>query len=138
MAQGTDSSIGRMRATAADGHTAPVSDTTPPLKRPQIIIRVAPRLLADTLCIALRSEGLDVAQWYPVEAVGHVCRCDLAVVTGALPGDVVAATILVLDPSGTTLSVVRKGQHRTVRFDGDLTHLIGMIERLLKDPVGGS
>jgi hypothetical protein len=115
---------------------------TPPLRRPQIIIRVAPRLLADTLCLALRSEGLDVEQWYPDEptreAEGRVRRFELALVTDELPGDVVAETMLVLDPSGTTLSVVREEQHRTTGLEGELTHLIGMIERLLKNPVVGS
>jgi hypothetical protein len=131
-----------MRATVGVGNAAPVSDMIPPPRRPQIIIRMAPRLLADTLCLALRSEGLDVEQRYPdeltVETVGQLCRFDLAVVTDELPGDVIAETILVLDPSGTTLSVVRKEQHRSIAFEGDLTHLIGMIERLLKDPVVGT
>jgi hypothetical protein len=124
------------------GNAASVNDVTPPPRRPQIIVRVAPRLLADTLCLALRSEGLNVEQRYPdeltVETVGQVCRFELAVMADELPDDVVAETILGLDPSGTTLSVVREGQHRSVRFDGELTHLIGMIERLLKDPVVSS
>jgi hypothetical protein len=115
---------------------------TPPPRRPQIIIRVTPRLLADTLCLALRSEGLDIEQRYPdeatTEAVGQVCRFDLVVVTDELPSDVITEIIIVLDPSGTTLSVVREEQHRTMGLEGELTHLIGMIERLLKDPVVGS
>jgi hypothetical protein len=127
---------------AAVGDAALVNDTTPPLRRPQIIIRVAPRLLADVLCLALRSEGLDVEQRYSDEPTretpGGLQRFDLALVTGELPGDIVAETILVLDPSGTTLSVMREEQHRSMGFEGELIHLIGLIEGLLKDPVVGS
>jgi hypothetical protein len=118
-----------------------MNDTTPPPRRPQIIIRVAPRLLADALCLALRSEGLDVEQRYPdepaQETVGRLHRFDLALVTEALPGDVVAETILVLDSSGSTLSVVGEEHHRSMRSEGELIHLIGLVERLLKDSVDG-
>jgi hypothetical protein len=131
-----------MCATVAVGHAAPVNDVPPPPQRPQIIVRVAPRLLADALCLALRSEGLEIEQQYPDEptreTVGQSRRFDLALLSDGLPSDIVAETILVLDPSGTTLSVVRKEQHRSIAFEGDLTHLIGMIERLLKDPVVGT
>jgi hypothetical protein len=130
-----------MPATTAVGHAASVSDTTSPPRRPEIIIRVASRLLADVLCLALRSEGLDVEQRYPDEPTretsGGPHRFDLALVTEALPGDVVAETILVLDPSGTALSVVGEEQHRSMGFEGELTQLIGLIERLLKDSVVG-
>ena len=131
-----------MPATIAVGDAADVDDTTPPPRRPQIIVRVATRLLADVLCLALRSEGLDVEQLYPHEpareTIGGLHRFDLALVTDVLSGDVVAETILVLDPSGTTLSVVGEEHHRSIGFEGELTHRIGLIERLLKDPaVGG-
>jgi hypothetical protein len=118
------------------GEAAAVNDMTSPLKRPQIVIRVAPRLLGDVLCLALRSEGLDV-ELYPKDgahaATVRTRRVDLALVTEELPGDDIADTILVLDPSGTTLSVASELQDRPLGFAGELGALISLIERHLRE-----
>jgi hypothetical protein len=118
------------------GEAAAVSDMTSPLKRPQIVIRVAPRLLGDVLCLALRSEGLDV-ELYPENgahpATVRAGRVDVALVTEQLPGDDIADTILVLDPSGTMLSVASEVQDRPLGFAGELGALISLIEGHLRE-----
>jgi hypothetical protein len=118
------------------GEAAAVNDMTPPLERPPIVIRVAPRLLGDVLCLALRSGGLDV-ELYSEDgahaATVRTGRVELALVTEQLPGDDIADTILVLDPSGTTLSVAREVQHRPRGFAGELGAFISLIEGHLRE-----
>jgi hypothetical protein len=118
------------------GEAAAVNDMTSPLKRPQIVIRVAPRLLGDVLYLALRSEGFDV-ELYPEDgahaATVRAGRVELALVTEQLPGDDIADTILVLDPSGTTLSGASEVQDRPLGFAGELGALISLIEHHLRE-----
>ena len=101
---------------------------------PHIVVRVAPRLLGDVLCLALRGEGLDVELCLdddPQEANVSSKRFDLAIVTDLLPGDVVADTVLVLDPFGAKLVSAGEGQDRPLDGDDQLAELIAIIDRVL-------
>ena len=101
---------------------------------PHIVIRVAPRLLGDVLCLALRGEGLDVERCLDddsQEAVVRSKRFDLAIVTEPLPGDVVADTVLILDPAGAQLVSAGEGQDRPLGGDDQLGGLIAIVDGVL-------
>jgi hypothetical protein len=105
-----------------------------------IVVRVAPRLLGDVLCLALRAEGLHVELCLddgPEAAVVRSKQFDIAVVTEPLPGDVIADAVLVLDERGSQLALEREGQDRPLGGDDRLTELIGLIEGVLAEGVPG-
>jgi hypothetical protein len=105
---------------------------------PQIVVRVAPRLLGDVLCLALRAEGLLVELWLddgPEAAVVRSKRFDVALVTAPLPHDVFADTVLVLDRRGSHLALAGEGQHRPLGGDDQLVQLIRLIEGVIADGV---
>ncbi|CAN5452747.1 hypothetical protein BH23ACT6_BH23ACT6_27770 [soil metagenome] len=107
---------------------------------PHIVVWVAPRLLGDVLCLALRAEGLQVELYLddgPEAAVVRSKPFDLALVTEPLPGDVVADTVLVLDQTGSHLALEREGHHRPLGVDDQLTELIGLVEGVLAGGVPG-
>jgi hypothetical protein len=106
--------------------------------KPQIVVRVAPRLLGDVLCLALRSEGLHVELCLddgPEAALVRSKRFDLALVTEPLPGDVIADSVLVLDQPGSHLALEREGQDRPLGGDDQLARLIGLIEGVLAEGI---
>jgi hypothetical protein len=106
----------------------------------QIVVRVAPRLLGDVLCLALRAEGLQVELCLddgPEAAVARSKRFDIALVTEPLPTDVLADTVLVLEQGGTHLALEREGQHRPLGGNDQLAQLIGLIEGVIADAVPG-
>jgi hypothetical protein len=105
---------------------------------PLVVIRVAPRLLGDVLCLALRAEGLHVELCLdddPEVAVVRSKHFDLALVTEPLPGDMIADTVLVLDHTGSHLALDREGQDRPLGGDDQLAQLIGLIEGVLAEGV---
>jgi hypothetical protein len=103
-----------------------------------VVIRVAPRLLGDVLCLTLRDHGLDVELYLdqPESVRIRAKRFDLALITDELPGEVIADTILVLDPSGRKLTVAREGQDRSLTGEDELARLIGIVEGLLGEDLG--
>ena len=101
---------------------------------PHIVVRVAPRLLGDVLCLALRSEGLEVELSLdddPQEANVSSKRFDLAIVTEPLSGDIIADTVLVLAPSGVQLVSEREAQDRPLGGDDQLGGLIAIVDGVL-------
>jgi hypothetical protein len=107
---------------------------------PHIVVRVAPRLLGDVLCLALRGEGLDVELCLdddPKERIVRSKRFDLAIVTEPLPGDVVADTVLVLDPSGAKLVSAGEEQDRPLDGDDQLAGLIAIVDGVLGEDTLG-
>lgn len=120
---------------------ASVNEATPMPSKPQVVVRVTPRLLGDVLCVALREKGLDAElhlETQPPSAVLSSTRFDLALVTGDLPYEFIADTIIVIDPVGSSLSVVREGDDPPLTDDAELSSLIGLIEGVLKDGAIGT
>ena len=108
--------------------------------KPQIMVRVSPRILGDVLCVALRERGLGAElhlATQPPSAVVSSTRFDLALVTDELAGEVIADTVLVLDAGGSTLSVTREGEDRVLSDDAELGVLIDLVEGLLNGGVSG-
>ena len=101
---------------------------------PHIVVRVAPRLLGDVLCLALRGEGLDVELCLdddPQERIVRSKRFDLAIVTEPLPDEVVADTVLFLNPAGAQLVSAWEGQDCPLGSNDQLAGLIAIIDRVL-------
>ena len=118
-----------------------VNEVMPMPNKPQIVVRVTPRLLGDVLCVALREKGLDAElhlDTQPPSAVVSSTRFDLALVTDELSGEVIADSIIVLDPGSSSLSVVREGDDPPLTDDAELGALIGLIEGVLNDGVIGA
>ncbi len=69
---------------------------------PQILVRVAPRLLSDALTVALREHGLSVTCYPDAEppTVPEPRSYAVAVVTEALPADVAAGEVIRIDAAG--------------------------------------
>jgi hypothetical protein len=116
-----------------------VKNATP--NKPQIVVRVSPRLLGDVLCVAMRDKGLDAElhlDTEPQPGIASSARFDLALVTEELTSDVIADTVLVLDAGGSMLSVTRDGKDRVLADDAELGSLLDLIEGLLDggDDVG--
>jgi hypothetical protein len=97
---------------------------------PQILVGVTPRILADVLTAALQAKGLVVMSSEDGlrPPVRHV---SVALVSGALPGDVIADTVLVLDPSGTRLVLDREGDELELAVDAELSAVIDLLDDLL-------
>ena len=99
---------------------------------PQILVGVTPRLLSDALSLALESEGLEVVL-YPdaFESGPAPTHVEVALVSGELPGDVMADTVLVLDASGTSVALVREGHERDLPPNEELTRLLDLLGGIL-------
>lgn len=99
----------------------------------RILVGVSPRLLCDVLTLALEEEGLEAVLYPDVIEAGNdaPAHVDVALVSGGLPSDVTADTILVLDESGTRVALVREGHERDLPPDGELTRLVELLGGLL-------
>jgi hypothetical protein len=73
----------------------------------EVIVRVEPRLLNDVLCVALRQHGFTLYACPAVErraAPRRTRHFDLAIVSGDLPQDADAATVIRIDETGTPIA----------------------------------
>ena len=103
---------------------------------PQVLVRVAPRLLGDALTVALREQGLSVHCCPEVERRGNPRpprRYAVAVVTEALPSDVAAGEVIRIDsagrphlPEGQAASAAPAG-----RPGGMFEQLLGVLQTVL-------
>lgn len=114
--------------------------TSPRPARPlTILVGVVPQLLADALVLMLRREGFDVVvlldgpsphEVRPVEA-------DVALVSAALAGDIIADTILEVAPDGRSVTVTGEGHEGEAPIDARLGALLGFVEHLIAAPAEG-
>ena len=105
-------------------------------RAPTVMVRVRPQVLGDTLSVALEAEGIKVLRIVDDPPPGQPPwpAADLAVVTGDLSGEVIADTVIELDPTGHTFLVTREGQGGELAVSDALGVLLALVERL----VGGS
>lgn len=101
---------------------------------PQVMVRVVPRLLGDTLSLVLQARRLAVSTCPAHERRAHPRtprHFDLAIVTADLPVDIRADRVIVVDEDGRPTAAV--GQLPAVRSggDGDLVALLALIDDLL-------
>lgn len=111
---------------------------TAPPRRPSVLVRVEPQVLGDSLTVALEAEGLEVVHTVAVPAQGWAPQpVELAVVTELLADDIIADTVIELDPSGRSFVVTRKGQGGDLAVTDALGVLLALVERLVGRPVEG-
>lgn len=106
---------------------------------PTVVVRVLPQVLGDTLSVALEAEGIEVLRSVVEPPLGQPPSppADLAVITGDLAADVIADTVIELDPTGHAFVVTRAGQGGELAVSDALGVLLALVERLVGGPVEG-
>lgn len=104
----------------------------------RVVLSVSPRMLEDTLTVALREQDLEVeihpdcpARSQPVDEE----RFDLAVTSGALPRGVAADVVVVIpsDPQDRAVRILRPSQPEERREVRTLDGVLSLVRNLLGD-----